>query len=350
MKTKRKIGVLLLFLMLWHLAAMSAFAAGESPFVDFSNGNIGFLSIYTAPADAGAASLVIAEEEGKNAVKLHVEDAGVPYLIVDVGSLLGDAVEQLHEAHILIETENPDGEFQAVSGEIAAYSGLDQIGKTCAWSVYLEAKNPNIARFTLSGDLAFSKENANFLIINKKTDNAVEVGQAPADLVLREIRLLDGEGNLLPVYENAQMVLPEGFGEADRSNLIAVSDEVGIDGAMGVSSGGWGQAVTLLAMKNEGMLDTAAIVPGAVITVYYQSNTAPEIILQSWTQGAPAAAGWAKVTPRAVNDSGTIAQFVFEDLAMCFGGDDFEQFLDQLFVGDTGETLEVSAVTIGTQE
>jgi hypothetical protein len=85
----------------------------------------------------------------------------------------------------------------------------------------------------------------------------------------------------------------------------------------------------------------------AVITVYYISDALPELILQSWTENAPPEAGWAKVAPRAVNDSGTIAQYSYPDMAAAFGTDDLATYLDQLYVGDTGAPLDVSAVTIG---
>lgn len=350
MRIRKILSGVLLFSILWAIAAPPALAQEEAPFVDFENGNLGFLSVYTTPIDACPASLSITELAGKKAAKLKTEGEGIPYLIIDVGSLLGSAVEQLREVQILIETQNSDGEFQAVSGEITAFSGLEQIGKTGAWSVYLEARNPNVAKLTLPEGVAFSNENASFLILNKKIDNAVELGQTPADLVLCEIRLLDEAGKLLPILSDAQLALPEGFGEADRSNLIAVINETGIGGAQGASPGGWGQAVVMAAVKNEGMLDTALIAPGTVITVYFVSKAVPEVILQSETAGAPPTAGWASVAAKAVNDSGNIAQFVYEDLVSAFGGDDFVQFLDKMFIGDRGEALEVSAVTIGMQE
>ena len=345
MKNKRWMA--LLVCVLWLLQAMPV--AGDDPtqtVVDFSNGNIGFLAIDQSLPGAGQATLALLAQEGGNRAKVEMHGEGTPYFLVDVASLLGETAVALRRVEMTIEAQNPDGTFHAVSGEIFAYCGADQVGKAGKWSIYLESKNPNVAKLVLADADIPEGTPIDLLVFSKKVDNALEANQAPSDLLVHEIRFLDGEGSPLPVDAAATLHLPEGFGEADRSNLLAVTDEAVVAGAAGASSG-WGQAVAMMTAKNDGPLDAAMLTPGCVLTVLYTSPTPPELILQSWTEGAPGQAGWAKVAPAAVNGSGTICQFVYADMAAAFGSEDFAAYLDQVFVGDTGEALAVTAVTLG---
>jgi hypothetical protein len=125
-------------------------------------------------------------------------------------------------------------------------------------------------------------------------------------------------------------------------------DEKNIENSEG-SSKNWGQAVALDTAKNSGPLNGELLKEDSVVTVYYVSASPPELILQSWTAGAPGSAGWAKVAPQAVNNSNSAAQYVFADMASAFGTEDFSAWLDKLYVGDTGQELTVYAVTIGRQ-
>lgn len=336
--TKR--GLILLFAMIM----MAGVACGEGVTgVDFSNGNFDFLAAYPTPPDADPVELSLVEVDGANAVRVALTQGGTPYVLIDAGSLLGDALGDLREMRVTVGVENPDGVFHAVSGEIVAYDGLTEAGLSGAWSVYLETKNPNVARIAVDG------RPADLFVLSKKVDNAFEEGHAPSNLIIHGIAFLGADGEALPVNPDAVFVPPDGFGQADRAGLLPVSGEVTLDGAQG-SSSGWGQAVALTTLKNDGPLDPALLAPGCVVSVYYASATPPELILQSWTEGAPAEAGWAKVAPSAVNDSATIAQFRYDDLTAAFGGDSLAEHLDQLYVGDTGESLSVSAVTIGQGE
>ena len=343
------LGCLLLSVSLTVAFAEGAPEEAFSDYVDFRNANIAFLDIFRSPPDAGQPVLSAAQQGGAWVAKLEMAGEGKPYLLIDVASLLGDGAKAFFSMELKLEAQNPQGVFHAVSGEIFAYSGVEPIGRPTSWSIYLAGKNPNLAKFNIADANIPEGEAVDLIIVNKKVDNAIESGEAPANLILHEIRFFDSQGNLLPVNENATLHLPDGFGEADRTNLVNVTNETVINGAEGESSG-WGQAVVLPTAKNEGVFDASLIVPGCVITVNYASESAPELILQSWTDGAPEQASWAKAAPAAINDSGTICQFVYEDLVSAFGGDDFTTYLDQLYVGDTGAALAVTAVTIGLME
>lgn len=316
--------------------------------VNFGGGNYAFLAADEMPPDAAEVTLTLVEGVDGNAVRIEPEGDGVPYIVIDAGSLLGDAVSRLYEMQVTVEVENPCGEFHAVSGELLAYSGAERAESADSWSVYLSDKNPNIARALLDSEAQrFVPGAHNFFVLTRKVDNAVAEGHPPANLILRGIRFLAEDGSELPVNPDAVFDAPAGFGEPDRTNLLAVSGEVALEDAAG-SSSDWGQAIALPTIKNDGgVLDPALLTPGCVITVHYTAATPPELILQSWTDGAPDTAGWAKVAPAAVNNTGTTAQFVYADLVAAFGGEDFAAYLDQLYVGDTGSALRLHAVTVG---
>jgi hypothetical protein len=334
----------------------------ETMGIDFSNGNFDFLRIDSSSVGANRAQLVlidypgesageeagVGEESGRRAVKVEVSGSGIPFVVIDAGSLLGNRVKELYEMRVTLGVDNPSGEFHAVSGEILAYSGENRIETYDSWSVYLPHKNPNIARAVLETEREKFIPNAyNFFILTKRVDNAVTAGKGPSNLIISEIHFFDAQGRELPVNPNASFAAPEGFWQQDRTNRYALRDEQVFPDSEGSSKNG-GQAVTLTAIKNGGALDPALLSPDGVVTVYYSSPTPPELILQSWTDGAPENAGWAKIPPGKVNDSSTAAQYPVEDLAAAFGAHDFARYLDRLYVGDTGGELTVHAVTIGT--
>jgi hypothetical protein len=317
------------------------------PFIDFSNGNFAFLSVYEASPDAGSPTLSLIDYKDGKAVRLKMEDDKTPYLVIDASSILGEAVSELYMMEVTVGVENEDGEFEAVSGKILAYSGADRIENGYPWSVYIESKNPNTAKAVLESDAEkFVPDAYNFFILVKKVDNALSAGKKPSNLIISEIRFLDKDGVEIAVNHDAVLSVPEGFGKIDRSNLIDTDNDVLIAELQG-SSSGWGQAAEAASAKNGGSADAELLVPGSIVTVYYSSANPPELILQSWTEGSPEGSGWAKVAPFAVNDSGGIAQYSYEDMAAAFGTGDFVAYLDKIYIGDTGAELELYNVTIG---
>jgi hypothetical protein len=277
---------------------------------------------------------------------VDLSGSGVPYIAIDASGILGERVGDLREMLVTIGVEHPSGEFYAVSGYIYAYSGVDRLESADPWSVYLPNKNPNTAHAVLNGEAEYFVPGAyNFFVLTRKVDNALGAGGEPCDLFITELRFLDAGGRDLPVNSGAVFNAPDGFGVPDRSNLLAAAEEILVPGAEG-GSNNWGQAVNISTVKNGGPLDPGLLTPGFILTVYYSSAVSPELILQSWTEGAPASASWAKAAPGAVNNSGTTAQFLYGDLAAAFGTENFSQYLDRIYVGDTGGELTVYAVTI----
>ncbi|MDR0862674.1 MAG: hypothetical protein LBN30_07890 [Oscillospiraceae bacterium] len=340
-------------------------STGENPqneeptVIDFANGNYSFMRSYESSPDA--AHIVLSQlggEVGEDGVAAAIEGVlaspagnGTMYLAIDAGSLLGSHVSDVYDIAIKVGVQNPDGEFHAVSGEITAMiiNGETTVSSNDPWSVYLPTKNPNVAHGELFHvEEKFVQGAYNFILLTKDVDNALLAGQTQSNLIISEIRFLDELGNPLGVNPDAGFNAPEGFGKQDRSNLTELDGEVALPNASGTSNG-WGQAVGLDVVKNGGAFDGAALTPGVVVSVYYSAETPPELILQSWTAGAPETAGWAKVAPFAVNNGGNIAQYRFEDMALAFGTEYFGDFLDKVNVGDTGSELKVFSVSVGRE-
>jgi len=326
------------------LIALPMGAQGEG--IDFANGNIDFLALYTTPVDASPDTAMELVEYGEGmAVKITSAGDAAPYVVIDASSLLGDKVADLLTMQVMIATEHPSGDFYAVSGEILVFSGPDREETKSPWSVFLATKNPNPAKVTLDTDAKrFVPGAHNFFILNKKVDNGFSSTKEPTLMYLLSIEFLDGDGNALPVDADAVFNPPEGFDEqGGPTALYTLAGEAVIEGATGSTPGGWGQAVSLETTRSDGTIEPGWFTPGTVISVAYDGESAPEVIWQSWTDGNPN--GWAKVAPRIVE--GGVAQFFYDDIVASFGTDDFEAFFDKFNVGDTGEALTVIKVSYG---
>jgi hypothetical protein len=323
--------------------ALIFFACGAgTTSIDFSGGAYGFLTVDESPPGAAGTALSLVDYRDGKAVLVS---GGIPYLAIDASSLLGKRVSQLRIMELTLGLERSDGEFYAASGEIRAYSGGERTESSDPWSVYLPEKNPNTARAVLEEGERFIPGSYNFFILTKKVDNALEAGLGGSNLIVSKIRFLDGDGKELKVDPNAVFNAPSGFGERDLSNLLAFDEEQTLERTSG-SSKNWGQALALDTVKNGGSLDPAAFTGDAAVLVYYSSAGAPELILQSWTEGAPPSSGWAKLAPSAINDTASCAQFLCKDMAGIFGTGDFSAYLDKFYVGDTGAELKVYALSV----
>lgn len=313
--------------------------------IDFEDGNYGFLTLNTAPGDADESILEIVDINGSKALKVDVQSEKTPYIGFDVASLVGDRFVDIRSIEMTVYVEDPSGEFVACSGHIYAYSGEGNTESADPWSVYLENQNPKRIIGKLDKEEEYFVAGAqNLFAMTKISTNS---GKA-SDFYIDDIVLRDANGEAIPIDTTVKFDAGLGYGAIDWSNLATVGGETSFEGAMGTSSG-WGQAVNLTTIKNDGgTLDPALLKPGTIVNVYYNSDLPPELILQSWTDGTYATAGWAKVAASAVNDSGTVAQFTYDDIVAAFGGEDFVTYLDKLMVGDTDAKLSVTQVTIGT--
>lgn len=109
------------------------------------------------------------------------------------------------------------------------------------------------------------------------------------------------------------------------------------------SAGAWGQAITLTTVKNDnGVFDPAVLTPDKAVVVYYTADTAPEVVLQSWSGGE----GWAKVPADETLSTDGVAVFTYDYMTAMYQSDDFVDTLDAFIVGDTGSELTVSKVLL----
>ncbi|MGN0637219.1 MAG: hypothetical protein ACI4J0_02510 [Huintestinicola sp.] len=109
------------------------------------------------------------------------------------------------------------------------------------------------------------------------------------------------------------------------------------------SGGAWGQAITLTTIKNEnGVFDPAILTPDKAVVVYYEADTAPEVVLQSWSGGE----GWAKVPANEEFSTDGVAVFTYDYMTAMYQSEDFVSTLDAFIVGDTGSELTVSKVLL----
>lgn len=106
----------------------------------------------------------------------------------------------------------------------------------------------------------------------------------------------------------------------------------------------WGQAIVKYTYNNiaegdepgDDGIASSALTPAAAVIVFYQSESAPEFIMQSWSGGA----SWAKIPANEFISQPGIAVFTYDDMVAAYGSDDFST-LDAVYVGDTGSPLAV---------
>lgn len=318
----------------------------EEASIDFEDGSMGFAAIYGIPANADASELSIADYNGSKALAVKNVGGGVPYVAIDVSSLLGADVENVSKIEMTIGTEYENGKFSASSGKIAAWSGQDLVESVDAWSVYKENKNPNKAISEITETEKFVKDCGNIIIVSMNTDNGAEEGNGHATMYIDNIRFLDASGNLLKADATAAFAAPKGFVKEGRdANLLALNNPAEVEGYT-ASADGWAQAgldVTV-AMKE-------ALVPGSVIEITYKAD-AP-VWLVAVSEGNPAG-DWLRVgvDENFVNQGYVAAdnsavQYTYEQLEAALG----KNFTDTLVTlqCESSAAWEVYGMTIGTK-
>ena len=282
--------------------------------VDFEDGNYGFVALYEGMANADASTIEVVDYNGGKALKVTNGSGKVPYVAIDVWSLLGEAAANVATINMTMGIENPDGEFYACSGQVMLWNTKELSKSTYDWSVYLENKNPKLASIVLK-DQAFSADVAPIMVVSLNTDNGATAGAANANLYIDDITFLDASGNVVEADSSAAFAAPDGFsGDKDMSNLQYLkATSVSLDGMSGISGTGWGQ--NGVDMTEEFL---AALVPGAVIEIEYSSTSG-----DMWIVLPDAAAGWSRVQQQtaATNNSQNIAQITYEQIVEVCGED-----------------------------
>lgn len=285
--------------------------------VDFEDGNFGFVALYEGMANADAATFEVVDYNGGKALKVTNGSGKVPYIAIDVWSLLGEAAATVTNINMTMGIENPDGEFYACSGKVMLWNEKELSKTTDGWSVYLENKNPKNAAIVLEAEdgQVFSADVAPIMVVTLDTDNGATAGVANANFFIDDITFLDGNGNVIPADTSVTFAEPKGFsGDKDMSNLqILKPNAVALEGMSGKTAGAWSQ---------DGVEMTAdflaALVPGAVIEIEYSSTSG-----DMWIVMPDSAAGWMRVAQQvaATNNSKNICQITYEEIAALCGED-----------------------------
>lgn len=336
----------------------------EGYMVTFEDEKMDFVSVNSANGAADSCELSIVDFNGSKALKVTTsgEKSRMPFVAIDCSSLLGDAVADVATIQADIATLDKDGNFNACSGYIYAYTGEELEEKSVAWSVYLEDQNPKMAQFDVTGFVAGA---SNFIQISKEEDSGATV----SDIYIDNIVFRGADNNPIAVDTAAAFEVAASsniFSEQkDWSNLVHVTSEKEIQ-------------TTVLKIKKKSLgkpdgtatgTDVALVVTGkqdrndkdddhdfafwkfderyAYITVYYDSEKAPVLIFESEKEDAPVAS--CEVAASAVNDSNNIAQYTFEDISAAFGTTDMAAYLDCMKIRADGADLTVEGATIGCE-
>ncbi len=309
--------------------------------IDFEDGNMGFVSLYTQPANADNSELSIVDYNGSKALYVKNMDAKVPYVAFDISSMLGSKVADVARIEMTIFSEYPTGGFSACSGSIVSWYGADLAEAKDPWAVYLPKKNPNLAISEIKDNEKFIADAANIIMIEKDTDNGVEEGNGNASLYIDDIRFLDASGNLIEADSSVAFVAPAGFESSgkDLSNLAVVTGGVKVEG-FEVKADAWAQAGVDMPQE---VID--ALVPGSVIEIEYKSETG-----NMWVVMPGATVGWSRVGDgnngkAYINGSGNIAQITYEQIAAICGED--KSTWGTTLQCESDSAWEVYSVTVG---
>jgi len=306
--------------------------------IDFEDGLFAFVGNDKVVSPSSDNSVYSVEDyNGSKALKVTPQ-GGVPFVGFQMDALLGDQVSSLKTVEMTIGIENPDGEFQACSGNIYGMVGEENKKTNEAWSVYLETGNPKTASYTVPDDQTFGADNT--IVVSLETDNGMSAGAAQANLYIDNIRFLDANGNVLTADTSAEYV--EASTADDRANLYAVSGAVNFEG-FACKGDGWAQDG--FDMPQE-IID--ALVPGSVVEITYTSESG-----DMWLVMPDAAAGWMRVGSgdgdvyAYHNNAGNIAQITYEQIAsIC--GDDVSTWGARMQCEASG-AWEVTSVKVGTK-
>ena len=320
--------------------------AGEAS-IDFEDGNIGFLAPYTMPANADSCELSIVDYNGSKALQIKNMDGKVPYLAIDINSLLGADIAKIAIVEMTMGTSYENGNFSASSGKVVSWCGESQLEVTDYWSVYKADKNPKVAVVPFEAGEEFVANADNIIMVSLNTDNGIDEGNGNATLFIDDIRFLDASGNVLKADTSVAFAAPKGFVNEGRDiNLCYVDDGVEIEG-YAPKEAAWAQKG--LGEITEGMKE--ALVPGSVIEINYSSEE--PVWLVAVSDGNPNG-DWVRVGADENNDfaclgnvstDNTVVQYTYEQLEASLG----ENFVDTLsdLQCESKADWEVFGMTIG---
>ena len=277
--------------------------------VDFEDGQMGFVEVYSAPANAADIEMSVVDYNGSKALEIKNLNGKVPFVGIDVSSLCGDAIADVASISMTLGVAYEDGSFSACAGKLTTWTGEDLVQTGYDWSVYMESKNPKVASVNVS-EVPFTAGANNIVVLSLDTDNGASAGHGNATLYVDDITFYDKSGNVITADKSVAFAAPAGYSDTgrDSSNLFAVKNAVEFEGFQ-TSADAWAQAGFTMPQE---ILD--ALVPGAVVTIQYSSETG-----NIWIVMNEAQAGWMRVGQAGTEDpalcNGTYAQITYEQLA-----------------------------------
>ena len=279
--------------------------------IDFEDGQMGFVEVYSAPANAADVELNVVDFGGSKALEVKNLTGKVPFVGIDVSSLCGADTAKIASVSMKLGVSYEDGSFSACAGKITTWTGEDLVQTGYDWSVYMESKNPKVATVDVSG-VPFVADAKNIMVLSLETDNGIDAGHGNATLYVDDITFYDASGNVLTADQSVAFAAPAGYSDSgrDSSNLFAVKNAVEFEGFQ-TSADAWTQAGFTMPQE---ILD--ALVPGSVVEIEYKSETG-----NMWLVMNEAQAGWMRVgqagtdDPAYQNNSHNIAQVTYEQLA-----------------------------------
>ena len=311
--------------------------------IDFEDGQMGFVEVYSAPANAADVELNVVDFGGSKALEVKNLTGKVPFVGIDVSSLCGADTAKIASVSMKLGVSYEDGSFSACAGKITTWTGEDLVQTGYDWSVYMESKNPKVATVDVSG-VPFVADANNIMVLSLETDNGIDAGHGNATLYVDDITFYDASGNVLTADKSVAFAAPAGYSDSgrDSSNLFAVKNAVEFEGFQ-TSAVAWTQDG--FDMPQE-IID--ALVPGSVVEIEYKSETG-----NMWIVMPDSEKGWMRVgqagtdDPAYINNSGNIAQITYEQLAaLC--GDDVSTWGARMQCEADGE-WEVFSVKVGQQ-
>lgn len=318
-------------------------SATSNASIDFEDGQMGFVEVYSAPANAADVELNVVDFGGSKALEVKNLTGKVPFVGIDVSSLCGADTAKIASVSMKLGVSYEDGSFSACAGKITTWTGEDLVQTGYDWSVYMESKNPKVATVDVSG-VPFVADAKNIMVLSLETDNGIDAGHGNATLYVDDITFYDASGNVLTADQSVAFAAPAGYSDSgrDSSNLFAVKNAVEFEGFQ-TSAGAWTQDG--FDMPQE-IID--ALVPGSVVEIEYKSETG-----NMWIVMPDSEKGWMRVgqagtdDPAYQNNSGNIAQITYEQIAaLC--GDDVSTWGARMQCEADGE-WEVFSVKVGQQ-
>lgn len=365
--------------------------ADASSYLNFEDGSASFAVIkYSDPACNLASELSIVDYAGSKALKAsspvsdNVFSGSIPYIAIDVVSLLGDKAADVAKIQYDIGQDHGNEKFAAISGVLAMYTGAaDALVETkTSWSIYLETQNPKV--YTAEVPEGGFSDPSNYILFYIDSDAAAN---GHANIYLDNIVFLDKDGNAITPDATATFAI-EGMTDSfwmnlDWSNGVKQpANEVIVAGAGEAFGGGWWPSkLNALTWTPEGANDGYVAMKaedfkeGQVLTIYYDGEgdsewQFPYIRVQSWAdadeEGNQTWAGTAfdyqltlqkdeagntlisETDQR--NVSWTIVQYTYEELNAIFTekiGEDWKTKMDFMGIADMGFKGTIYKVTIG---